>query len=277
MKFKLFLLLGIVGAIVFYVNQSKVVSELPDIPKLHSKQALLLHVNSGKLLLEQGGDEKIYPASLTKIMTAILAIEYFDDLDVDYKKLRCDLLNIVPKPIEKNYEFDLEFGIRIYEYFNNVESLNFNEAVASNYDFWRYICLKVIPDVIEKRHGFVETYYYSKNVRMYIPTLWWYIEIGYQGDIKSTYNCLKSFSTDYIVQFVERPGREGLYIEVIRRIFYYLAKLPKEVINDKKGNQTLIRRLLIQHTAKNANYNLVVEGKIDEYVKELYKSCGVEV
>lgn len=81
LKLKLLLLLSIVGAIVFYVNQSEVVSELPDVPNLHSKQALLLHVDSGKLLLEQGGDEKIYPASLTKIMTAILAIEYFDDLD----------------------------------------------------------------------------------------------------------------------------------------------------------------------------------------------------
>ena len=202
--------------------------------------------------------------------------DYFDSLKPEYKKIREDILSFVPS-IEKTYSFDLKFGIKLYEYFSKNNFDDFNEAVASNYDFWRYICLKVIPDIVAKRHGFVDTYFYDKNVRIYIPTLWWFIEMSYQGDLDSTYNCLSRFSTDYILQFVERPGRDGLYIDVVRCIFKYLNGLSLEVINEKKGKQILIRRLLIQHTAKNLNFNLVVEGKTDLYVKGLFKACGVEV
>lgn len=201
--------------------------------------------------------------------------DWFISLKPDYQVMRNELHSLVPNPILKTYEFDLMFGIRLYEYFNNLEG--FNEAIASNYDFWRYICIKVVPDIIIQRHGFVDSYFYEKNVRIYISTLWWFIEMSYQGDTESTYNCLKRFSTDYILQFVERPGRDGMYIDVARCMFKYLNILPKEVINEKKGNQTLVRRLLIQHTAKNVNYNLVVEGKTDEYVIGLFKACGVEV
>lgn len=212
-----------------------------------------------------------------KISSEGINDDYFAALDVDYQKMRKDILELVPNPISKTYEFDLLFGIKLYEYFMKFSDDYFNEAVASNYDFWRYICLRVVPDVIYKRHGFVNTYFYEKNVRIYIPTLWWFIEMSYQGDLTKTYDCLKRFSTDYILQFVERPGRDGMYIDVVRRMFYYLSTLSMETINEKKGNQILIRRLLIQHTAKNSNYNLVVEGKIDEYVKGLFDSCGVEV
>lgn len=46
---------------------------------LHSQNALLLN-ESGKSLFEKNADAIIYPASLTKIMTAIVAIEENDDL-----------------------------------------------------------------------------------------------------------------------------------------------------------------------------------------------------
>lgn len=203
--------------------------------------------------------------------------DYFDSLNNDYKKIREDILGFVPRPITKNYTFDLKFGIKLYEYFNKNKFPDFNEAIASNYDFWRYICLKVVPDIIIERHGLIANYFYDKNVRIYISTLWWFIEMSYQGSIDKTYNCLERFSTDFILQFVERPGRDGMYISVVRDMFKYLSILPIEIINEKKGNQTLIRRLLIQYTAEHPNFNLVVEGKSDEYVKGLFNLCGVNV
>ena len=45
---------------------------LPDIP---SPAALLMDYNSGKILYEKNINEKMYPASLTKIMTAIIVLE----------------------------------------------------------------------------------------------------------------------------------------------------------------------------------------------------------
>jgi D-alanyl-D-alanine carboxypeptidase (penicillin-binding protein 5/6) len=47
---------------------------------IHSRQAVLVAVSSKQVLFQKRGEEKAYPASLTKIMTAILAIEHLNDL-----------------------------------------------------------------------------------------------------------------------------------------------------------------------------------------------------
>lgn len=57
-----------------------VVKEL-DLSGINSPYAVLMQANSGKILGEIKGEERIYPASLTKIMTAIVAIEEIGDLD----------------------------------------------------------------------------------------------------------------------------------------------------------------------------------------------------
>ena len=201
--------------------------------------------------------------------------EFFEDeLDDDYKKIRNDILGFEPKS-ESGYLYDLKFGVELYKYFNSLKG--FNETIASNYDFWRYICVKVLPDIVYKRHGFVESYYYDKNVRIYIPTLWWYIHMSYQKNIDSTYETLKKFNTDYILQLVERPGREGMYLDITRKIVKYLSIIPKEKVNIKIAGANLMRRVLIQHTARINNYNLIVEDEVDEYVRELFTLCGEEL
>ncbi|MBO4815682.1 MAG: D-alanyl-D-alanine carboxypeptidase [Clostridia bacterium] len=44
-------------------------------PQIYCPSALLMDLNSGKILYEKNIDEKKYPASLTKIMTAIIVLE----------------------------------------------------------------------------------------------------------------------------------------------------------------------------------------------------------
>lgn len=48
--------------------------------QIHSRQAVLVAVSSKKVLFQKSSEEKAYPASLTKMMTAILAIEHLHDL-----------------------------------------------------------------------------------------------------------------------------------------------------------------------------------------------------
>ena len=48
---------------------------------LYSSNAILISLDDYEILLNKSSDERIYPASLTKIMTAILAIENLPDLD----------------------------------------------------------------------------------------------------------------------------------------------------------------------------------------------------
>lgn len=47
---------------------------------LESEIVLLVRASDGEALIDQGGGETIYPASMTKIMTVLVAIENLDDL-----------------------------------------------------------------------------------------------------------------------------------------------------------------------------------------------------
>ena len=48
---------------------------------INSPYAVLIDSASGEVLAEKNGDSTIYPASMTKLMTAILTIEHYPDLD----------------------------------------------------------------------------------------------------------------------------------------------------------------------------------------------------
>lgn len=50
-----------------------------DLTQLYSPYAVLMDLDSGTVIAEQKGRERIYPASLTKIMTALVAIENLPD------------------------------------------------------------------------------------------------------------------------------------------------------------------------------------------------------
>lgn len=52
-----------------------------DLPSVQAKNILLYNVNENKVIYEQESEEKISIASLTKIMTALVAIESFDNLE----------------------------------------------------------------------------------------------------------------------------------------------------------------------------------------------------
>lgn len=71
-----------VAAFFLYANKSteNVDADIDvEIPTLHSQNAILLN-ESGQSIYEKNADAIIYPASLTKIMTAIVAIEQSEDL-----------------------------------------------------------------------------------------------------------------------------------------------------------------------------------------------------
>ena len=204
-------------------------------------------------------------------------LETFDDsLTMDYIKLRYDLLKIEKESLcAESYKTDLSFGLKLYEYLNNCDW--FNETLAGNYGFWRYVSLKVVPDIIERRCGYNAPYFYEKTTRMYIPKLWWYIHMSYQGSIEETEKVLSRLNTDYIMLLVERTGRSGFFLEISREIMRQFSILPSDVANKRINGSNLFRRVLIQNTAKMDNYNLVAEGNEKRYVNDLFLSCKVEV
>lgn len=68
--------------VVEWINQVRkpTVQEL-DLSGINSSTAVLMQVRGSKIIGEINGDQQMYPASMTKIMTAIIAIENLDDLD----------------------------------------------------------------------------------------------------------------------------------------------------------------------------------------------------
>lgn len=199
----------------------------------------------------------------------------FSGLSSEDLKLRNDLLNLSPNDIKGDYEYDLEFGLRIYEYFLNKPW--FTIGVANDHDFWRDLCCRIVPDIVYKRHGATPSYYYTNPLRIYLSTLWWYIHLSFQGDIQKTRTALTGLSTDYIMQMEERPGKDGDYLEVRREIMRIIAKIPAEIRNPKIDGKNLFRRVMIQNTAVKRNFNLAIAGEVTQYVKDLFAACNVEV
>ena len=52
-----------------------------DVTGVNSTNVVLMDVKNGKVIGNLNGEERIYPASMTKIMTAIIALEAFSDLE----------------------------------------------------------------------------------------------------------------------------------------------------------------------------------------------------
>lgn len=86
---------------------------------LNSPNAILVRLSDGSVLMEKNSDDKIYPASLTKMMTAIVAIENLHSLD-EHITMPSSMFNALYKadasmagflPGEKVKAEDLLYGI----------------------------------------------------------------------------------------------------------------------------------------------------------------------
>lgn len=88
---------------------------------LYSSYAILVRLDNHSVLMQKNSKQKIYPASLTKIMTAIVAIEKLPDLQkkVDlpnsmFQKLyKADASMAGFKPDEKVRAIDLLYGVML--------------------------------------------------------------------------------------------------------------------------------------------------------------------
>ena len=159
------------------------------------------------------------------------------------------------------YDFDLLFAIRLYDILglNN----NFSNRAASNDEIWRFLSIRVIPDIVHSRWGMNEARYMTSR-RIWLKNLWWYIHLSWNGDTERTYEILKNNTTDTVLQLVERPG-VGYYVSLYREIM-----LRYSCINDP--SRTLFRKVLKLNTALlPVTYPEVISGGIKEYVSYLFR------
>ncbi len=195
-------------------------------------------------------------------------------LDANYKELRNACLEEyykIKNSVNNNqtdsnkHYIDMNFGFFIYEYLNNQQ--DFTSRYESNYDFWRYFAVCVIPDIIADRWNISKSdHFYSKPTGIYPFQVYWYIKLSWQGTKEKTLCILKDNQEDQILQLVDRPSSIGINLELYRRIMYKLSFV------DPKNRQKVFRAAMLKNTAMLVNIRPeLYEGGIDAYVDMLYE------
>ena len=163
------------------------------------------------------------------------------------------------------YLYDLNFGLALYEVLN--PRTGFNNRVATNDDVWRYLSVRVVPDIVRVRWqgNANEDRIFRMNRRIWLKQIWWYIHLSWAGSIEATRERLASNTTDTIMNLVERPGL-GYYVELYREIMKQYA-----LIEDSSRNG--FRSILKLNTALlPVTYPELAEGGIEGYVQYLFDS-----
>ncbi|WP_455138917.1 D-alanyl-D-alanine carboxypeptidase family protein [Thermophilibacter sp.] len=87
--------LGVTAALALAEEGGAAPAASADVPPaLAASRALLVDRTTGLVLLEQNADERACPASITKVMTALLVLESVDDLDEEVTVQESDLERI---------------------------------------------------------------------------------------------------------------------------------------------------------------------------------------
>ncbi len=213
------------------------------------------------------------------------------EIDSGYLKIREDIQHLSEKikqtakkeGIKGDYYYDSHMGIMLYDYLCNLPG--FNMRTAANDDFWRYMSVKVVPDVVSERWGKDnESHFWSKPARIWLRSIWWYVHLSWQGDVSTTAEVLEKscFTTDTILNLEERTGRKGTFVEVYRYIMYYYSRVPQIVLDDynksKTNKEDLFRVIMKLNTAKVMVINPALYlGGEKEYVRSLFIDAGVNI
>lgn len=203
-----------------------------------------------------------------------LTVEMLENIEVanEYSDLRSELCAIRDELFDEfeldqagklGYLFDIQFGMRLYLLLK--EKYNFTMRDASMDDVWRYLSIKVIPDIVFSRWNLNEDRFYKSSRRIWLKTIWWYIHLSWNVDEKTTLDSIKNNTTDTVMNLVERPGL-GYNVDLYRE----LMKKYGEV--DDQSRQ-LFRRVLIMNTARIETITPeLIEGGIPQYIDDLFRS-----
>lgn len=205
-------------------------------------------------------------------------------------EMRNELQRLFKKAIQENsenqdseYALDVRFGLYLFNYLNSLSG--FSLRIAESDGFWRFLTLKVIPDLVGQRWGTdKQDHYWLKPGRIWPKQLFWFIYYSWQGDDEKTAKVLLdgSFSTDTILNLVERTGSNGVCVPVYREIVTTYGHLPKAEIQEinkrfrqRDKHMTLFRAVLKLHTARCLLIDpQLVPGGVKAYVQSLFEEAG---
>lgn len=165
--------------------------------------------------------------------------------------------------IKDKYKYDLEIGLILYKELK--DELEQRDVAAD--DTWRFLSIKVVPEIVHARWGLDEGRFYKNRSRIYLKQAWQYVNLGWNKDIETTRDILKSNTTDTILQLVERPGL-GYDIDLYREIM----KKHSEISGRR---ESILRQVLLLNTARSKVISPELSpGGITGYVNQLFQEAG---
>lgn len=201
--------------------------------------------------------------------------------DPSYVDFRNEIIETVKQALAEtnnkydDYKLDLRVGLKIYELLSPEDG--FSTVIASNDDIWRYISVCVMPDITYLRYPDPEKgairinrkRFFSHTRRIWLKTLWWYINLGWQGSSDSTYEVLKNNGTNIISHFIERPGK-GYRLVLFRNLMKAYSTISKQ--SDKVFRAAAKLNLAKCKTVEPA----LTTGGEGEYSRQLFNELSVE-
>lgn len=160
--------------------------------------------------------------------------------DSSYESFRNTLLSAFKNALietdgKMTYLLDLRVGLCLYQLMPLGN--DFSIISANDDDIWRYISVKVMPDITYLRYPDPEKNireaggrinhkrFYLGTRRIWLKTLWWYVHLSWQGDSEKTFNVLKENAIDNINKLIETPGK-GYRLSLYRNMMLEYSKQP---------------------------------------------------
>jgi len=200
-----------------------------------------------------------------------------DSRDGDYRDLRSAFLRFDAAAAgaaegKRNaaYVYDLEFGLRTYEYLSDHD---FGLWQAADNGVWAYLSIRIVPDIVRKRLGsWNEDRFYKRNWRIWLKDLWWYVyltesDASTRFDIDGTRRLLANGSQD--IMFLLLDHSKGGFRP---SVYHALMKKYSEILEMGKvpdGRERFFRSVLLEHQIRSAVVDPILESE-EDYVQSLF-------
>lgn len=179
-----------------------------------------------------------------------------------------DYVEKTNKKSKSKYMIDYLFGLYLYENLEELFQGKFNNRIASNTDFWIYLSVYVVPHVVSDRWGpNAYDHFYKMDRRVWLSTIWSYINLTWQGTREETIKIIDDFNTDTILNLVERVYT-GYDLNLSRSLMKNLSLR----INELSGKMLLndfFRAVMVQNTVYLSTMEPASFDNIDEYTNML--------
>lgn len=215
--------------------------------KRMSKREALVH-------LHRYDEDKCVPSSMYEGLTDV-----YRELRERMTALR-DCMDEMRKRIgnktPKDYASDLLYGLTLYRFLREKE---FGIWDAADDNVWRYIAVKVMPDIVHERLGgdyAKDAFSGVRSSRFWVRNIWWYIYLSLvetserAPDYDMTAQILKGNDTDILAGVVDHPG-SGFRVELFRLMMReFDAFCNRGVLADTRENafRYLIKEYQIRTT-----------------------------